>query len=135
MPVGALITVSWSGEVGPEPGPFGGVGVLAVREVACGEPQERAVFLLAGGCLVRAVQVGRVGAGRDGHAAERGAQGVAGLAGDPDLGVAAQILACVLGQLDQLIDRHRGSPLPFCACAADPWSAWPGPGRPGTGAG
>ena len=45
------------------------------REVSGGEPQECAVVLLAGGCLVGAVQVGRAGAGRDGHAVERGAQG------------------------------------------------------------
>ena len=50
------------------PGPLGRVRVLAVRQVACGQPQERPVVLLPGGRLVRAVQVGRVGAVRDGDA-------------------------------------------------------------------
>jgi len=44
---------------------------------------------LSGGGLVGAVQLVLVAAERDGHVLERGAQGVAGLVGDPDLGVAA----------------------------------------------
>ena len=92
-------------------------------------------FCCPAACLVRAVQVGRVGAGRDGHVAERGAQRVAGLVGDPDLGAAAQVLACVPGQLDQLIDRHRGSPLPFVRAPLARGLAWPGAGRAGAGAG
>jgi hypothetical protein len=50
---------------------------------------------------------------RDGDVLEGRADGVAGLAGDPDLGVAAEVLACFPGQCDQLIDRHRRSPLSF----------------------
>jgi hypothetical protein len=126
-PCGRLLAVGFGGEVRAEPGPGGCVGVLAVGQVASGEPQERPVVVLPSGPLAGSVQLGRAGAGRDGNVAERGAQRVPGLVGDPDLGVAAQVLACFFGQFDQLIERRRRSPLPFarrCPVSCPGRPAW-----------
>jgi hypothetical protein len=63
--------------------------------------------------------------GSNGHAAERGARGVAGLVHDPDLGFAAQVLACVPSPVRS---AHRSSSqITSCllACAAGLWLAWP----------
>lgn len=60
--------------------------------------------------------------------------GVAGLLHDPDLGFAAQALACVPGQFDQLIDRHRRSPLAFLRAPLACGLPGHGVGRPVAGA-